>query len=152
MRAVIFFLTFAMSLLVSQLTWAQTELRENAAPLPEPPPNAPSFVESVPIVPFSRLENQNGSIRTVFQGVGPGGVEIELRDVIVAPHASVRFDSIKGPVVIDTRSGEGRMTMGDRSATLDVANVASMAADGAIEVQNKGETPLVMMIYVVEGR
>ena len=130
----------------------RSEERENTAPLPEPPANAAPFIESVPIVTFRRLENQNGSIRTVFRGVGPGGVKIEVNDVIVGPHASVRIDSIKGPVVIDTRSGEGRVKMGDRSVTLDVVNVASMPADGPIEVQKQGDAPLVMMIYVMEGR
>jgi len=79
-------------------------------------------------------------------------VKIELRDVIVAPHASIRFDPIKGQVVIDTRSGEGLAKMGDLSATLDATKVASIAADGKIEVQNQGDVPLVMMIYIVEGR
>ena len=150
MRTVLPFMSFAMSLAISQLTLAQTEPRENTAPLPEPPTNAAPLTESAPGAAFQPLEN--GSVRTVFQGVGPGGVKIEVRDVIVGPHASVRFDALKGPVVIDTRSGEGRAKRGDRSAGLDVANVASIAADGPIDVQNQGEIPLVMMIYIVEGR
>jgi hypothetical protein len=120
--------------------------------LPPPPPSAAPFVESVPVVAFKRIEDQNGSVRIAFKGIGPGGAKIEVRDVIVAPDASIRFDPIKGQVVIDTRSGEGLAKTGDLSTTLDTANVASIAANGKIEVQNQGAVPLVMMMYVVEGR
>jgi hypothetical protein len=41
---------------------------------------------------------------------------------------------------------------GDLSATLETTKVASIAANGRIEVQNQGDVPLVLMIYVVEGR
>jgi hypothetical protein len=152
LRIVCFCLVFVETLAIGQMAWAENGSQENTGPLPPPPPSAAPFVESAPFVAFKRMEDQNGSARTVFKGVGPGGVKIELRDVIVAPHASIRFDPIKGQVVIDTRSGEGLAKMGDLSATLDATKVASIAADGKIEVQNQGDVPLVMMIYIVEGR
>ena len=152
LRIVCFCLVFVETLAIGQMAWAENGSHENTGPLPPPPPSAAPFVESAPFVAFKRIEDQNGSARTAFKGVGPGGVKIELRDVIVAPHASIRFDPIKGQVVIDTRSGEGLAKTGDLSTTLDTANVASIAANGKIEVQNQGAVPLVMMMYVVEGR
>ena len=109
-------------------------------------------MEGAPSVTFKRIEDQNGSVRVAFKGVGPGGAKIELRDVIVARDASIRFDPIKGQVVIDTRSGEGLAKTGNVSATLDATKVTSIAVNGKIEVQNQGDVPLVMMMYVVEGR
>lgn len=138
--------------LVSGQTWAEKGLQDDTGPLPSPPPNAAPFVEGAPSVPFKRIENQNGSVRIAFRGIGPGGAKIELRDVIVAPDASVQFDPVKGQVVIDTRSGEGLAKTGDVSATLDPTKVTSIAVNGKFEVQNQGDVPLVMMMYVVEGR
>ena len=152
LRIVCFCSVFIVTLAIGETTWAEQGSQENTGPLPPPPPSAAPFVESAPFVAFKRIEDQNGSVRIAFKGIGPDGAKIELRDVIVAPDASIRFDPIKGQVVIDTRSGEGLAKMGDLSTTLDATKVASIAANGKIEVQNQGDVPLVMMIYVVEGR
>ena len=152
LRIVCFCSVFIVTLATGQTAWAQQGSQENTGPLPPPPPSAAPFVEGAPVVAFKRIEDQNGSVRIAFKGIGPGGAKIEVRDVIVAPDASIRFDPIKGQVVIDTRSGEGLAKTGDLSTTLDTANVASIAANGKIEVQNQGDVPLVMMMYVVEGR
>ena len=151
LRMVCFCSVFIVTLSTGQTAWAQGS-QENTGPLPPPPPSAAPFVESAPFVAFKRIEDQNGSVRIAFKGIGPGGAKIEVRDVVVAPDASIRFDPIKGQVVIDTRSGEGLAKTGDLSTKLDTAKVASIAANGIIEVQNQGEVPLVMMMYVVEGR
>jgi hypothetical protein len=140
------------TLAAGQAAWAQRALQEDTGPLPPPPPSAAPFVESAPISAFKRIEDQNGSVRIAFKGIGPGEAKIEVRDVVVAPDASIRFDPIKGQVVIDTRSGEGLAKTGDLSTTLDAGKVATIAVNGKIEVQNQGEVPLVMMMYVVEGR
>jgi hypothetical protein len=152
LRIVCFCSVFIVTLATGQAAWAQQGSQENTGPLPSPPPNAAPFLEGAPSVTFKRIEDQNGSVRVAFKGIGPGGAKIELRDVIVAPDASIRFDPIKGQVVIDTRSGEGLAKTGDVSATLDATKVTSIAVNGKIEVQNQGDVPLVMMIYVVEGR
>jgi len=152
LRTVCFCLVFIVTLATGPTTWAQKGSQENTGPLPSPPPNAAPFVESTSFEAFKRIEDQNGSIRVAFTGIGPGGARIEMRDVVVAPDSSIRIDPIKGQVVIDTRSGEGLVKAGDLSAMLDTTKVASITANGKIEVQNQGDVPLVMMIYVVEGR
>jgi hypothetical protein len=152
MRIVCFCLVLVVTLATGQTTWAEKGSQENSGPLPSPPPSAAPFVQSAPFVAFKRIEDQNGSVRIAFKDTGPGGAKIELRDVIVAAHASIQLDPIKGQVLIDTRSGEGLAKTGDLSTTLDPANVASIAANGKIELQNQGDVPLVMMIYVVGGR
>lgn len=152
LRLVCFCSVFIVTMVTGQTTWAQQGSEENTGPLPPPPPSAAPFAESAPFVAFKRIEDQNGSARVAFKGIGPGGAKIELRDVIVAPDASIQFDPIKGQVVIDTRSGEGLAKTGGLSTTLDTTKVASIAVNGKIEVQNQGDVPLVVMIYVVEGR
>jgi hypothetical protein len=152
LRAVCFYSILIVTLATGQTSSAQQGSQENTGPLPPPPPNAAPFVESAPLATFQRIEDQNGSVRTAIKSSGPGGAKIELRDVIVAPDASVELGPIKGQVVIDTRSGEGLAKTGDLSTMLDTTKVASIAVNGKIEVQNQGEVPLVLMIYVVEGR
>jgi hypothetical protein len=151
-RMVCFCSVFIVTLAIGQTAWAQQGSQEDTGPLSPPPPTAAPFVESAPVAAFKRIEDQNGSVRIAFNGIGPGGAKIEVRDVVIAPDGSIRFDSIKGQVVIDTRSGEGLAKSGDLSTTLDPANVASIAANGKIELQNQGDVPLVLMMYVVEGR
>jgi hypothetical protein len=143
---------FIVTLAAGHTAWAQQGVQENTGPLPPPPATAAPFVESAPVAAFKRIEDQNGSVRIAFNGIGPGGAKIEVRDVVIAPDGSITFDPIKGQVVIDTRSGEGLARTGDLSTALDTASVASIAANGKIEVQNQGEVPLVLMMYVVEGR
>jgi hypothetical protein len=152
LRIVCFCSVFIVTMATGQTTSAQQGSEENTGPLPPPPPNAAPIVESAPFVAFKRIEDQNGSARIAFKGVGPGGAKIELRDVIVAPDAAIQFNQIRGQVVIDTRSGEGLAKTGGLSTTFDTAKVASITVNGKIEVQNQGDVPLVMMIYVVEGR
>jgi hypothetical protein len=152
LRAVYSCLAFFVTLAIAQTAGAEDGLLENTGPLPPPPPNAAPFIAKAPGVEFKRIGGQKGSSRTAFTGTGPGGVKIELRDVTIAPQASIELDPIKGLVVIDTRSGEGRAKTGDISATLDTTNVASVAANGKIELQNQSDAPLVMTIYIVEGR
>jgi hypothetical protein len=152
MRIVCFCLILVVTLATGQTTWAEKGSPENTGPLPPPPPSAKPFVESAPFVAFKRIEDQNSSARIALKDIGPGGAKIELRDVIVAAHASIQFDPIKGQVLIDTRSGEGLAKTGDLSAPLDTTKVVSIAANRKIEVQNQGDVPLVMMIYVVGGR
>ncbi len=87
----------------------------------------------------------------MFQGTGPGNIKIEIREVIIGPRAVVRLEPNKGPSVIDTRSGEGNLKAGDRSARLDVTNVVSAASGVPLELENSTDTPLVLILYVVEG-
>jgi hypothetical protein len=58
---------------------------------------------------------------------------------------------ISGYVVIDTRSGEGLAQIADHSAKLDSAKVESLAVDGAIDLKNDDDAPLVAMVYILEG-
>jgi hypothetical protein len=152
LREVCFCAVFIAALITGQTARAQQGSQENTGPLPPPPATAAPFVESAPFVAFKRVEDQNASVRTAFEGTGPGGTKIQVRDIVVAPDGAVQFDPIKGQVVIDTRSGEGRAETGDLSTTLDTTKVASIAVNGKIEVQNQGDVPLVMMMYVLEGR
>jgi len=152
LRAVCFSSVLILTLATGQTSWAQQAPQENTGPLPPPPPNAAPLVESAPLATFQRIEDQNGSVRIAITSSGPGGAKIELRDVIVAPDASVRLGPIKGQVVIDTRSGEGLAKTGDLSTILDTTKVASIAANGKLELQNQADVPLVLMFYVVEGR
>jgi hypothetical protein len=152
LRDACFCAVFIAALMTGQTARAQQGSQDNTGPLPPPPSTAAPFVESAPFVAFKRVEDQNASVRTAFEGIGPGGTKIQVRDVVVAPDGSVRFDPIKGQVVIDTRSGEGLARTGDLSTALDTNKVASIAVNGKIEVQNQGDVPLVMLMYVVEGR
>jgi hypothetical protein len=151
-RLVCFCAVVIVILATGETAWAQQGAQENTGPLPPPPATAAPFVESAPVAAFKRIEEQNGSVRIAFKGIGPGGAKIEVRDIVVAPDGSIQLDPIKGQVVIDTRSGEGLAKTGDVSTTLDPAKVASIAANGKIELQNQGDVPLVLLMYVVEGR
>ena len=96
LRIVCFCLVFIVTLATGQTAWAQQGSQENTGPLPPPPPNAAPFVESAPVVAFKRIEDQNGSVRIAFKGIGPGGAKIEVRDVIVAPMRQSGLTRSKG--------------------------------------------------------
>jgi hypothetical protein len=141
----------AVAFLPAFVQLGQAESEVGSEPLSPPPPGAKT-VEISAVGAFRQTGNQQGAFRTVFEGLGPGGVKVEVRDVTVAPKAKVTLPAVKGAVVFDTRSGEGVANIGDRSIALQITSAASASAAGPIELQNQGEGPLVLIIYTAEGQ
>ena len=117
---------------------------------PAPPGQATSTVASS--APFDQTLGTAAFARTVFHTAGPANLEVTVRDVIIGPHAEAQLPPPPGPVVIDTRSGAGTVSAGAKTAELSMQQPASLAAGMAIALKNGGGTPLVLRLYMLEGK
>lgn len=123
---------------------------QGGGPLPAPPP-ADDFINPT-AAPFERSDGKAAFARTVAVMPGPGRTTVQIRDLIVGPHGEAQFAALRGPMVVDARSGTGSVSLGDRTLKLSRENPASIAAGARPVARNDGDTPLVLRLYVVEGR
>jgi hypothetical protein len=144
--------SIALALAAFNLAWGQDGSHNKTRPLPPPPPGAAAYTSAPPAIPFQSLGTQAGSMRTVFQGPGPGNLKIEIRELMVGPRTAVRLDPLPGPALVNPRSGEGSLKAGDRAERLGIANVVSAPSGVPLEFQNSSEAPLVLTLYLVEVR
>jgi hypothetical protein len=138
--------------IVPNVARAQDGAHSDSRVLPPPPSGAPEYAAAGIATPFERIGSQAGSMRTIFRGPGPDGTTVEIREIIVAPHGSVRLDPLPGPALIDLRAGEGRALGGSPVVDLTGGASTALAAGLPLELSNSGEVPLVIRIRLVEGR
>jgi len=115
-----------------------------------PPPPADDYINPTS-APFERSDGKAAFARTVAVMPGPGRTTVQIRDVIVGPHGEAQFALLRGPMVVDARSGTGSISAGDRTLKLSRETPASLAAGARPVARNDGDVPLVLRLYVVEG-
>ncbi len=120
-------------------------------PLAPPPSGEVQFAGATPQKAF-HLEEGNVLARTVFSAPGPANSQIEVRDYRFPPHARSRLAALPGPAVLEVYAGTGAVTLGGKSEDLAGGEVKSVAAGQALEFDNRGDYPLVVRFYIVEGK
>jgi hypothetical protein len=75
-----------------------------------------------------------------------------IRELLIGPKGRLRLDALRGPALLDARSGKGRVTAGDYSGQLRIATATSVAPGMPIELSNDSDDTLVLRLYVVEAR
>lgn len=144
--------SIALALVVARMATAAEGSHSDSGPLPAPPPGAAAYVSPAPGIPFEALGTQAGAMRTVFQGPGPSNSKVEIRELIVGARALVRLDPLSGPALVDPRSGTGSLKAGVLAVQLDIPNVISVPSGAPLEIDNNGDDPLVLRLYIVEAR
>lgn len=131
--------------------WGQDDAQRGTGDLPPPPAGTSEFPTRTSAIPFERIAGQDAAMRTIFQGPGPDGSGIVIREIIVAPHADIALPPLPGPALVDPRSGAGSVKAGERSDELQSAKVVAVAAGVPLALRNSGDVPLVVKLYVVEA-
>jgi hypothetical protein len=144
-------IAFILILGISGLAWGQNGSHSDTGPLPPPPSGAAAFVGRPPAIPFEKLGTQDALMRTIFRGQGPDNTNVEIREVIIGARALV-LDPLPGQALVDLRSGDVSLQVGDRSIQLGVSNVISVAAGVPLEFRHSSDVPPVLRIYIVEVR
>jgi hypothetical protein len=118
-----------------------------------PPPPAGNLVPAgpQPRTPYEKVGDATFA-RTIFQTAGPSETAISIRDVVVSPRAEGHLDATSGPSILDLLSGKGSVTAGDKTSDLDLQSPLTVAAQTAITLKNGGDTPLVVRLYITEGK
>ena len=139
---------WVLAIAATPLTLAQNGGHEDTGPLPESAAGNPTPVPPPPGA-FERLGTQNGGIRTIFRGTGPTNANVEIRELIVAPHSTVRLDPMRGTTLVDARGGEGMLSVDGRPPTPAAEGVTTVPAGQVLEVRG-GDTPSLLRLYSVE--
>lgn len=117
----------------------------------EPPQGEVEFAGSQPTGGF-HLEEGDVLARTAFSTPGPANTQIEIRDLRFPPHVRTRLGALRGPGVIEVYSGQGTLSLPDKTEDLAGGVVKAVAAGQALEFDNKGDYSLVVRVYVTEGK
>jgi quercetin dioxygenase-like cupin family protein len=115
------------------------------------PPDQVTFAGGTPEHPF-KLEAGNILSRTVFRTAVRSNAEVEVRDVMLPPHAKSQLQPLPGPALLDTYSGEGTISLGEKAERLSAGQMRSVPAGQALSFDNPGAYPLVLRFYVFEGK
>jgi len=115
------------------------------------PPDQVTFAGPTPDHPL-KLEAGNILSRTVYRTSVASNAEVEVRDVMLPPHAKSRLQALTGPALLDTYSGEGTLSLGERTERLAAGQMRSVPAGQALDFDNPGAYPLVLRFYVFEGK
>ena len=120
--------------------------------LPPPPNGELTSVGATPAKPFVERIGEATFARTVFATAGPSGTKIEIRDTVIGPRTEGRFGPVPGPVVFDLRSGIGSARTENKELEFSFQHPVSFPAQAAITLKNTGDVPLVLRVYLLEGK
>ena len=141
---------WALALAATPLALAQIGGHEDTGPLPESAAGNPAAARP-PAAAFERLGTQSAGIRIIFRGTGPANTDVEIRELIVAPHSTVRLDPVRGPTLVDALGGEAILSVDGQPPTPTAAGVTTVPAGQLLEIRG-GDTPSVLRLYSVEVR
>jgi hypothetical protein len=151
MRPVSYLGVVALSLAVCSAAWGQDQ-EPGMAELPPPSPDLPIFAGQPATHPFTAISGQAAASRVLFEGAGPNNTQIVIREMLIGPGADVRLDALRGPALVDPRSGAGTLRAGDRSEQLQISTAISVEPGIPIEIKNDGDNSLMLRLYIVETR
>ena len=121
---------------------------QNTPLLAEARADETNFSEVKTKFPYKEVE-KNLLERTVFEGAGPGGTRVELRDLFIVPGSTAEKVSLPGPAVLQVLSGGGKMTAAEKATELTVGTTMALGQDASCALESRGITPLVLRAYIV---
>jgi hypothetical protein len=151
MRRVSYLGVVALSLAVCSAAWGQDQ-GPGIGELPPPSPDLPISAGQPATHPFAAISGQAAASRILFEGAGPNNTQIVIREMLIGPGADVRLDALRGPALVDPRSGAGTLRAGDRSEQLQISTAISVEPGIPIEIKNDGDNSLMLRLYIVETR
>jgi hypothetical protein len=122
-------------------------------PLPTPPPAGEiKFAGVPPAHPFAKQAG-NYYGRTVFETDGPNNSHIEVRDILIPPHAKSALEALPGPAVMDP-AGAAKVTLSiaDKPESLAEGTMRSLPAGQAIALENSDARPAMVRLYIFRSR
>jgi hypothetical protein len=88
----------------------------------------------------------------VLHTAGPANIDVTVRDVIVGPHGEAQLPDFGGPLIVDLLSGKGSGVAGGKTLDFSSQQPASFPAGAAVVLKNSGDSPLVVRLYMLEGK
>jgi hypothetical protein len=90
--------------------------------------------------------------RTVFEGDGPPGYQIGVRDWKVSPGKHTGAMTLPGAAFFEVRSGEGSLSTGGQMTDLKLGSTFSISQGQQFELSSSEGLPLSLRLYLVTAR
>lgn len=121
--------------------------------LPGPPDGPIRLSEYRPERPFEPVA-AGLLARTVFSEQTASGLLIEVRELLVAPKQTTGRHLLPAPALLYVRAATGAaITRGDAKASALAAGASlKVAQDEPIAIENPGDEPLVVTVYLFSAR
>ena len=141
----------AVPLLLSVVLACNQKAQEGHGLLPPAPADQTTSATPAP-TPFDQTLGNAAFARTRLHTSGPANIDVTVRDAVVGPRAEAQLEASAGPIIVDLLSGAGSAAAGGKTADLSSQNPASFPAGTALTLKNSGDAPLVVRLYVLEGK
>lgn len=121
-------------------------------PLPTPPAGELKFAGNPPAHPFEKQEGGHYA-RTIFETDGPSNSHIEVREVLIPPHAKATVAALAGSAVLDPVGSTGvTLSNGDKTMALTDGAMRSLPAGQALAFENSDANPATVKLYIFRSR
>lgn len=124
-------------------------------PLPAPPASEQIVYAGQPPEHSFHLEEGNILVRKVFETAAPSNSHLEIRDVLLPPNSASKLAALPGPALLEFYSGEGTLGIGEKpkkTEALTSERLRAIPSGQGLAFENKGATPLVLRLYILEAK
>jgi hypothetical protein len=121
---------------------------EKTRPLPEVSAGDQNFSAYKPAHAFIEIAPAVLT-RTVFQGPGPAGFRIEVRDLQLAAHKSAGDLTLPGAAFAEVRYGAGTMTAGEKHQELALGTTLSISQGQRFSLESTSDQPLIIRVHLL---
>lgn len=141
----------ALLVLASVSAGCRRETAQGGGPLPPPslPPGG-ALQESI--------QNRFGELssgvftRTVYRTAAEAAPKVEVRDLEIAPGKTLAQLALPGAAVLEVRSGQASARVGTATRQLQTGAVLALSEGEALGLDNRGDVPLSVRLYVIGAK
>ena len=113
-------------------------------------PDETDFSSYRPQNPFSQLA-PGMMTRTLYKTAGGGGLQVEVRDLLVGPQQHTGVVTLPGSAVCEIRFGRGVLTAGGKGREFDVGTTFVLADSESFTIENKSDSPVTIRVHLFKG-
>jgi hypothetical protein len=115
--------------------------------LPQTPVSEDKFSKTEPAKPFSKFVDGLAT-RTLFQTSDETGTQVEVRDLLIGPRQKTESASLPGGAVLEIRSGDGTIQIGEKQQELKPGATLSVPERAAVTIENKSDIPMTIRAFL----
>jgi hypothetical protein len=123
---------------------------EKTRPLPEVAASDQNFSSYKEAHPFTEMAPTLLS-RTIFQGGGPNGYRIEIRELRLDGQKTAENLTLPGATFAQVRYGSGVITLGDQRQELALGTTIPISQGQRFSLQSNSAQPLVLRVHLVSA-
>jgi hypothetical protein len=89
--------------------------------------------------------------RKRYEGAGPAGLRVEVRDLLVGPSQHSAKVSLPGAAICEVNSGSGVLTSGDQPQELRSGATFALPEGASFSIENKSDTPISIRVHLLRA-